>query len=154
MRMKTTIGAWIVLVASGILVVPVSGFAVLGGDASSIEGDRAHVRGTLRVSGGERYAVHEIEAASGTVVREYVAPNGTVFAIAWQGPWFPDLRALLGPYFAQYALAARASRVARRPLLIQEAGLVVQAGGRLRAFVGRAYVPQMLPDGVASDAIR
>ena len=33
------------------------------------------------------------------MVREYVNSSGTVFAIAWEGPWLPDLRQVLGDHF-------------------------------------------------------
>ena len=37
---------------------------------------------------------------------------------------------------------------------ITQPGLVIQSGGRMRAFRGRAYVPQLLPPGVTPDDIR
>jgi hypothetical protein len=39
-------------------------------------------------------------------------------------------------------------------VIIEQQGLVVQSGGRMRAFVGKAYVPQAVPQGVALDEIR
>src|SRR6185295_4756747 len=81
---RTTISVWLVAVTFMMLVIASPALAVLGGNAASVEGDRAYMRGSLRITGAERYAVHEIESATGTVVREYVAPNGTVFAVAWQ----------------------------------------------------------------------
>jgi len=69
----------------------------------------------------------------------------------------PDLRQLLGGYFEQYrtALQARSGpRVSRRPVAIEQPGLVVQVGGHLRAFAGRAYVPDMLPSGVRAEEIQ
>jgi len=37
---------------------------------------------------------------------------------------------------------------------IQEPGLVVQVAGHMRAFFGKAYVPQMLPAGIRAEDIR
>jgi hypothetical protein len=90
------------------------------------------------------------------VVREYVSPAGKVFGVAWQGPRIPDLRQLLGAYYAQYESAASAARSVRHrgPLLIQEPGLVVQSGGHMRAYNGLAYVPDLLPAGVRAEEIR
>ena len=51
---------------------------------------------------------------SGTTVREYVSSNGTVFAVAWQGPWLPDLRQMLGPYFDDYQRALQSTTGKRR----------------------------------------
>jgi hypothetical protein len=98
------------------------------------------------------------------VVREYVSTGGKVFGVAWQGPWVPDMRQLLGSYFDQFARANQAqaqanqaqkgARIRRGPVLIDEPGLVVQIGGHPRAFAGRAYVPDMLPSGVGAENIQ
>lgn len=140
-----------------ILTTALPAFAALGGDASSVQADQARMQGSLRTTQAEAYTLHEIRAATGTVVREYVSPSGKVFAVAWQGPWPPDMRQLLATYFAQYqqALQSQAnSRAGRRPLLIQQPGFVVQSGGHMRSFAGRAYIPQMLPQGVSAEEIR
>jgi Protein of unknown function (DUF2844) len=63
----------------------------------------------------------------------------------------------MGAYFDQFSQAEEAQRVQRRghgPVLIQQAGLVVQISGHMRSFVGRAYLPQMLPAGVHSEDIQ
>jgi hypothetical protein len=150
--------AWSLSVALMMVGLPLPAFAALGGDVTSVRTDQAHMRGALlRITGAGTYTVHEIQASYGTLVREYVSPSGTVFAVAWQGPWQPDLRQVLGTYFDHYvqsAQAARAHRSGHGPLLIQEAGLVVQSSGHPRAFVGRAYVPQFLPQGFDAQAIR
>jgi len=114
------------------------------------------MQGALRITAASSYSVHEIQAASGTVVREYVSSSGKVFAVAWQGPWRPDLRQLLGSYFDQYqqAVKARSARAARSPLHFEQAGLVVHSEGHLRAFVGRAYLPELLPSDIKIEAIR
>ncbi|MGA9447392.1 MAG: DUF2844 domain-containing protein, partial [Candidatus Sulfotelmatobacter sp.] len=88
---------------------------------------------------------------------EYVSSAGKVFAVAWQGPWPPDMRQLLGSYFEQYRQAAKAQssvRIGRRPLMIQQPGLVVQIGGHPRSFSGRAYIPDQLPSSVSAEAIQ
>ncbi len=139
------------------MTIALPAFAGLGEDAASIAGDQARLHGTLRTTQNEGYTVHEIDSASGTAVREYVSASGKVFAVAWQGPWPPDMRQILAAYFDPYkqALQVQAnSRAGRRPLLIQQPGLVVQAGGHMRSFAGRAYVPTMLPQGVSVEEIR
>jgi len=55
--------------------------------------------------------VHEITTSYGTVVREYVSPGDKVFAVSWRGPVIPELRQMLGNYYAQYEQAASAPRV-------------------------------------------
>jgi len=128
-------------------------WATLGETQATVETDRLQVGGTLRVVPSAAYSVHELQTPSGTVVREYVSPAGIVFGIAWQGPSMPDLRQVLGAYFDRYVEAA-AKRSARGPVAIEQPGLVMQSGGHMRAFIGRAYIPEALPPGVAADAIR
>jgi hypothetical protein len=132
--------------------------ASIGGTVSSIESDRVGMQGALRqiVRSGP-YTTHEMQSASGIVVREYVSDAGTVFAIAWQGATFPDMRQLLGPYFDRYH--AEAERLARSrrghgPLTVDLGDLVVQSAGHNRAFSGRIYLPQAAPRGVAIESIR
>src|SRR5258708_31913807 len=108
----------------------------------------AHMQGSLRITQSQAFTVHEIAAATGTTVREYASPAGKIFAVAWQGPWLPNMRQLLAGYFAQYeqGLQARGpGRTGRRPLLIEQPGLVVELGGHMRSFSGRAYIPEMMP---------
>jgi len=38
--------------------------------------------------------------------------------------------------------------------MIQEPGLVVQTGGHMRAYFGRAYVPELVPQGVTIEEIQ
>ena len=147
--------------ALAVAVNAVPARAALGGDVTSVQADQLHVQGSLRTTVTSSYTVHQIQAATGTVVREYVSSSGKsagkVFGIAWQGPWPPDMRQLLGSYFEQYVQAANAqgaTRVGRRPLVIEQPGLVVQIGGHPRAFAGRAYVPEMLPTGVRTEEIQ
>lgn len=142
---------------STLLLIPLPAFAGLGEDVSSVQADQAHMQGALRTTQTQSYTVHEIQAATGTVVREYVSSSGKVFGVAWQGPWPPDMRQILANYFEAYRQAAQAQASAhggRRPLVIEQSGLVVRSGGHMRWFAGQAYLPQMLPPGLAAEAIR
>lgn len=153
MQLKMLVIAAALTIASA----PILAWASLGGDAASVEADQIHLQGRRTMKAAGAYTVHEIQGTSGTVVREYVSPEGKVFGVAWQGPWIPDMRQLLGSYFDQYAQANQAqkgSRMRRGPVLINEPGLVVQIGGHPRAFAGRAYVPEMLPSGVRAESIQ
>jgi hypothetical protein len=145
------------VMAAALVATAAPAWGSLGGDAASVQADQIHLQGTRTLKAANSYTVHEIQAASGTVVREYVSAAGKVFAIAWHGPWMPDMRQLLGSYFDQYAQANQAQRGARMrrgPILINQPGLVVQIGGHQRAFAGRAYVPEMLPSGVSAENIQ
>ena len=136
------------------LAVMCPAHAALGSSEASVFADQAQTSATLRTVSGANYTMHELQAPSGTVVREYVAPTGTVFAVAWQGPSMPDLRQLLGAHFDEYVAAVAARRTVRGPVSIQLPGLIVQSGGRMRAFAGKAYVPDSLPQGVSADDVR
>jgi len=141
-----------------VIAWPALASASLGGSVSSIESDRLHVQGALvRIATNGPYTVHELQSASGTVIREYVSPAGMVFGVAWQGPWMPDLRQLLGSHFAQYASAVREAQRSRRghgPIVIDAADLVVHVSGHPRAFAGSAYMPSLLPQGVDPQSVR
>jgi hypothetical protein len=137
-----------------LLVVSVPAAATLGEDAGSVRADQLQMEATLETTGGARFTLHQISLASGTVVREYVSPAGMVFAISWQGPTLPDLQQLLGRYFEQYSAAVRPQDAGPGSRRTQGSGLVVQSGGHMRAFYGRAYLQQMLPRGVLAEDIQ
>jgi hypothetical protein len=142
-----------------LLAWPAALSATLGGDASTVDADRVRGKAALlAVRGQTAYIVHELQAPTGTVIREYVSPAGRVYGVAWQGPWMPDLRQLLGTYFDQYLAAmakAQASPHRRRGSVdIETPEFVVHAGGRPRAFVGSAYVPALMPLNVAPETVR
>jgi hypothetical protein len=140
-----------------VLTLPFPLFASLGGEASSVGADQVKMQGTLRTTSGDSYNIQEIQTSTGVTVKEYVSSAGKVFAVTWQGPFYPDLRQVLGSYFEEYAQAVQAHRASRRgrgPLLIQQSGLVVQISGHLRSFLGKAYVPQMVPARVQVEEIR
>ena len=155
--MKTLKPIYLMAVPLLMLTFSFPAFAVLGGDESSVAADTAQMKATVKVTQGDAFTLHEVKAASGQVVREYVSPAGRVFGVAWQGPSIPDLRQLLGTYFESYSAAAQTAKAGhpgRRPLNIQLPGLVVQTGGHMRALYGRAYDPGLLPQGVGADAVR
>jgi hypothetical protein len=140
--------------ASVMLALPLCASAALGGQSASTETDRAAMDGSMHMLSGSRYTIHEIEIASGTRIREYVSPSGMIFAVAWDGPVMPDLRQTLGDYFERYSAATAGAQAGRRQIEVREPDLVVQARGHMRAFSGKAYLPQAMPDGVAPDELR
>jgi hypothetical protein len=92
--------------------------------------------------------------AGGTTIDEYASSTGRIFAYTWQGPTMPDLRALLGPYDASYRSGATANLAAGRELhaaRVARPDVVVESGGQMRSYVGRAWLPDALPAGVTPD---
>ena len=139
------------------VALPFSLSASLGRDATSVQDDVAKMQATLHTSSGNSYTLHEIQTPTGVAIKEYASPVGQVFAVTWKGPFHPDLRQLLGPYYDEYVQAVRTQRAQRSghgPILIQHAGLVVEVSGHLRSFTGRAYIPQQLPAGTLVEDIK
>ncbi len=136
----------------GVLGLQMPAVAHLGGDTASVSADRDALRAELHSTPTQLFDLHEITTDGGTVVHEYTSPQGTVFAVTWQGPVPPDLAQLFGTYYREYqsAAAAQARPGMHRQLSIAAADLVVQLTGRLRAFRGMAYVPSLLPPGVSA----
>ena len=145
---------WLVSTAL-VLVLAVPSFAVLGGSDASVQSDQIVFQASLQARNAGVYTVHELKTPSGIWIREYAA-GGTIFAVAWQGPWRPDMRQLLGSYFDEYAkaLQTQGRRPGRKPVRIELPDLVVTMGGHLRGFTGHAYVPGMLPQGVREEELR
>jgi len=127
--------------------------AALGGDASSIGTGQTHLLASARIERAATHSMHELQAPTGTKVREYLGNDGKVFAVAWQGPFRPDLRQLLGAYYETYIKAAK-GRVARGPVNVEFAGLVIHMSGHQRSFYGRAYLVDRVPQGISTDEIR
>jgi hypothetical protein len=136
------------------VVSPRPAAAALGEGVASVEGDRARLAGPLRTIELAGYSLHQIEAATGTIVREFASPDGVVFGVAWDGPFLPNLRQLLGASFQTYAEAARSRRRGRGPLVFELPDLVFESAGHPRGFHGRAYLPQRLPAGFSAETIR
>lgn len=137
------------------LCIPVSGIAALGDTVNPAPRNQASMKAAgpfLSATGS--YTIHESNTPAGVSVREFASADGRIFAVAWQGPVQPDLRQLLGSYFPHYLELASARAVNRRHMQVQDSGLVVQSSGSMRAFLGRAYLPQQLPAGVSIDELR
>ncbi|WP_239027905.1 DUF2844 domain-containing protein [Geomonas subterranea] len=132
--------------------------ATLGEPADTIARDTKKFSGVLQKSTNRaRYRVQSIASgATATTVREYVAPSGVVFAVAWNGLVHPDLQVLLGNYHDDYrkGLSRNARQSGRRGARVTTERLVVETWGHMRNLQGRAYLPGLLPEGVSLDEIR
>ena len=136
------------------LVVSQAAWAALGATADTVSTDQARMHATRRLDSHPGYEVHELTLGSGTAIREFVAPSGVVFGVAWQGPVKPDLGVLLGEHFGRLDAAARSPHRDHRMLTVNAADLVIESSGKMRAFAGRAYLPDLLPAGVAAGDIQ
>jgi hypothetical protein len=131
------------VLASQVLSLPA--MAALGGDATSVEADRVHMKAQVQASTATGYTVNVIQTDNNTTVREYVSDAGKVFAVSWNGPLLPDLQQILGTYYTDYQAQANTPHIGHRHLTIDRTDLVVHSNGRMRAFYGHAYVPALLP---------
>jgi hypothetical protein len=140
-----------------------SAFAALGGDESSVQNDGVQMKAAKPpavLQTTQNYTVHEITTPYRTVVREYVSPAGKVFGVAWRGPFMPSLQQIFGSYYQEFAQASTAARDAQvmhsrgAPVRIDQPDLVVRSGGHVRAYVGWAYVPSLVPQGVDPESIK
>jgi hypothetical protein len=141
-------GLWMSAIAVTALW-PCVASATLGEPESSVAAEPQQNKASIKSSDLGTYRVHLSQLPWGTVLREYAAPNGEVFAVTWRGPFVPNLKQLLGRYFDEYAAAASARRSDHRHVDVRRSDLVVQAGGHMRAMIGRAYLPQAVPSGVS-----
>jgi hypothetical protein len=137
------------------VLCPLTSYAVLGGApnavAPAVKSLHAAQTGNAPAASASStvttasYSVHESTDADGITVREYVLPNNIVFAVTWQGPVRPDMRALLGSYFPNYVSAGE-ERLRGTGALIQSNGdLQIESAGRPGHFLGMAYLPRLMP---------
>jgi len=127
---------------------PAVALATLGEPEASVQSDVAQLQGSIKATTPRaNFRVHEIQLPSGTSLREFVSLDGNVFAVAWNGPFMPNLRQAFGRYFESFVAGARLNHSDHKHLQILQPDLVVQTQGHMRAFYGRAYLPLALPSG-------
>jgi hypothetical protein len=141
------------LLLGAVLAVGLCGtaWARLGGDLASVQADQQawSASASQTVLAGATLVTQT--QPGGLTVRQYVDAAGMVFAVGWEGPVLPDFERLLGASFPTYAVAVRQQR---RGVAVQTADLVIESGGMMRSFSGRAYLPGKLPVGLTAQDIR
>ena len=139
-----------------VLLAPHLASATLGGDVSSVAADGTQMRATaaVQVRQSGPYSVHQITTARGESVREYVSAAGVVYAVAWNGQFTPDLRQLLGAHYDTMMQSTHRVTAGRARLTVTEPTLVVESIGHMRAYRGRAYLPDAIPASVSIDSIQ
>jgi hypothetical protein len=143
-KFAATLGAMLV-----VAFTPREARAGLGEAESSVQTDVVALQASIKLSEDRTiYRLHEIQLPSGTLLREFVSPDGNVFAVAWNGPHMPDLRQAFGQYFDRFVAGAKLSHGDHTHLQIEQTDLVVQIRGHMRSFSGRAYLPAAVPSGV------
>jgi hypothetical protein len=123
----------------------------LGGDLASVQADQQAWGATTTQTPIAGATLYSQFLPGGQQVRQYVNATGLVFAVAWEGPVLPDFERLLGASFQAYATALRQQK---RGVNLQNADLVIESGGMMRSFSGRAYLPPKLPVNLSAQDIR
>jgi Protein of unknown function (DUF2844) len=122
--------------------------ATLGEPLASVASAQTQLRvASAKVAQRATHRLHESTLESGTVVREFTDASGIVFAVAWQGPFKPNLQVLLGSHFNRLVAAGKQPHRDHRRLAVRDRDLVIESNGRMRAFNGLAYLPSRVPAG-------
>jgi hypothetical protein len=100
------------------------------------------------------YTVREANGADGVTIREYVLPANVVFAVTWQGPVRPDMSALLGSYFPNFATAGEGRARGTGPLIKHSGDFHIESAGRAGYFFGKAYLPRLVPANVSANDLQ
>jgi hypothetical protein len=140
---------WLVFL-TGILSLPGQAQATLGEAADSIARDSQALKAVKRATTTRyNYTVQEV-VSDATEIREYLTLSGRVFAVAWNGLVHPDLTVLLGSYAKEFQDAKRQSprKHGQRRLKVEAPRVVVETWGHMRNLRGRAYLPDLVPEGV------
>jgi len=119
----------------------------LGGNDVSVQADSTAWQAPAVAVRSTRFTVFNHTTPEGVKVRQFLSPTGLVFAVAWNGPLLPDMERLLGGYFPLYQSALQQRK---RSVRVDTPTLALESGGMMRAFVGRAYLPDQLPPGVTA----
>jgi hypothetical protein len=153
-RFRSWLGAAIALAA--VRVFSPSARAAVGDDVATVAADQARLHASLRIfrrdaidandaNGG--FTVHELAAASGVTIRNFVADAGKIFAVSWSGGWRPNLRDIMGSHYDRFIAATRGRRVARGVARIELPGMIVVMGGPQRASFGHVILTDLAPAG-------
>jgi hypothetical protein len=126
-------------------------WAKLGGDLASVQADQQAWGGTVTQTPLTGATLYAQSLPDGQLVRQYVDAAGLVFAVAWEGTVLPDFERLLGASFQTYTAAQRQQK---RGVSVQNTDVVIESGGMMRSFAGRAYLPTKLPVSLTAQDIR
>lgn len=135
--------------------LPVAAQAALGEAADSVLRDHAALSGTAltRTSAGG-FDVLESTTPDGFSVRQYVSPQGIVFAAAWKGPGMPNLKVVLGQYYSRYSADLYTRAASPKLHTIGTRDFVLQVAKLPRGLAGSSYVPALVPPGASIEAVR
>jgi hypothetical protein len=133
------------------LLITSSCWAALGGNVASVHSDQQAWNATQTSTALTGATVYTLTLPNGVIVREFTDTTGSVFAVAWEGPVMPDFQRLLASFFGSYQEALNTQS---RGVHVKTNALVIESGGRMRAFTGRAYLPTQFPAAISATDLR
>lgn len=143
---------YIIVLATAIFTHPA--FATLGENVSSITSDmqQMNMKTSATISNRTLKELPNITRytftnAKGTNITEFVT-NGTVFAISWSSPVFPNLHQLYGKYFATYS-QQKILQQSLRFRSINNDQFFAYSGGVPGKFSGKIVLKQLLPSNIS-----
>ena len=143
------------LIGFGFLLLSFQGHAALGGNRESVVTDhKALGTQNIVVSQESLYQVHELQHPSGATVREYVSPQGKVFAVNWEGNVAPNLQQILGQHYPVFLKAISTPHSGHHMVQVKEGNLVVTHIQYLRQFSGSAFDTSLVPAGVDATQLK
>jgi hypothetical protein len=138
-------------------LLPLASYAALGGAPSIGAASQPLLRSAVSVNPSASpapYTMREAHGADGVTVHEYVLPGNVVFAVTWQGPVRPDMNALLGSYFPNFANTAAQGAHGAGPLIGRSGDVHIESAGRSGHFVGKAYLARLVPANVRVEQLQ
>jgi hypothetical protein len=147
-RSKVVSPRWPVVALAATCLLSGGAHAALGGAPTSVQTGALSLSGAATVEHAANYDRHQTTQADGSVVREYVSPRGTVFAVAWSGRTTPDLKTLLGAHYATYTAELAKQRPSHHVMTVSTPDLVVTIVRYQHTGSGSASLPAEVPAGV------
>ena len=129
--------------------------AALGEREDSVEKDRQLLGGTRITMENSEFTVHQI-TTGGTILKEYVSPQGIIFGVSWRGRVHPDLSILLGSYYLEYqnALEINPKKKGRGSSVLKSSNFHIEKSGHMRDLTGRAFVSNLIPKGLTDEVVQ
>jgi hypothetical protein len=148
--MKTAV-RFVFLIA---LIIPIFAWAGLGDNISNLQ-DATSAKSTRHSTLFAGGRVHHIVSDQATL-NHYADSSGQVYAITWEGVAQPDLHAVLGNYYNEYAdkRASDASAAVGRSTVVQSANATVNLSSRHGRVRGSAYLRNNLPPDVKPEDLQ
>lgn len=104
---------------------------------------------------GSSYSVKTVTDEVRTM-KEFINSDGVVFAVSWDGYGRPDFAENFGTYYADYQLQlkTRNRAMGRNVVSTGDSQFVITNISRGPVMIGLAYVPSLLPAGVAAEDLK